>query len=393
MRRLPALGLLTGLLLLPLAVSAETLGEMESRLDLRQSSDQGQATFVGKSARLTAWQQMENLKAGKGWGIVREKDKGGSAGWLAKPMHDGAVVASFPNSQDTAYVWLKPAGAATFLAHRTNGSRLEDGIATPYVSLRAQRYGIDSQYMPYVVLGTYDGNGRLALTRFADGSTETVAYDAEGNKVRETDRAGREMRYAYDALNRLVRTEWPNGDSESSTYDAVGQLVASTDARGRTTTYAYDAAGRQVAVTDAQGRVTSYTHDANGNVLTMTSPRGKVTRYEYDKVNRRTATTLPNGRVLTVSYDAMGRKTAETLPSGRMVRYGYDALGRLTSVTDHLNRVTRYTYDEAGNKLTQTDAKGLVTRWTYDALNRVTSRTLPDGTSETYTPDAATGGQ
>ncbi len=27
------------------------------------------------------------------------------------------------------------------------------------------------------------------------------------------------------------------------------------------------------------------------------------------------------------------------------------------------------------------------------ALNRVTSRTLPDGTSETYTPDAATGGQ
>lgn len=39
------------------------------------------------------------------------------------------------------------------------------------------------------------------------------------------------------------------------------------------------------------------------------------------------------------------------------------------------------------------DAGGLVTRWTYDALNRVTSRTLPDGTSETYTPDAATGGQ
>lgn len=195
MRRLPALGLLTGLLLFPLSISAETLGEMESRLDLRQSSDQGQATFVGKSARLTAWQQMENLKAGKGWGIVREKDKGGSAGWLAKPMHDGAVVASFPNSQDTAYVWLKPAGAATFLAHRTNGSRLEDGIATPYVSLRAQRYGIDSQYMPYVVLGTHAAP--------ADEAADVDFVDARSNQVLLTVpkvKAGTRPLYKYDAL-------------------------------------------------------------------------------------------------------------------------------------------------------------------------------------------------
>lgn len=195
MRRLPALGLLTGLLLFPLSISAESLGEMESRLDLRQSSDQDQATFVGKSARLTVWQQLENIKAGKGWGIVREKERGGSAGWLAKPMHDGAVVASFPNSQDTAYVWLKPAGAATFLAHRSNGSRLEDGIATPYVSLRAQRYGIDNQHMPYVVLGTHAAPaGEAADVDFVDARSNKVLLTVP--KVK----AGTRPLHKYDAL-------------------------------------------------------------------------------------------------------------------------------------------------------------------------------------------------
>ena len=195
MRRLPALGLLTGLLLWPLAVSAETLGEMESRLDLRQSSDQGQATFVGKSARLTAWQQMANIKAGKGWGIVREKDSGGSAGWLAKPMHDGAVVASFPNSQDNAYVWLKPAGAATFFAHRTNGSRLEEGISTPYVSLRGERYAIDNRHLPYVVLGTHAAPaGEAADVDFVDARSNQVLLTVP--KVK----AGTRPLYQYDAL-------------------------------------------------------------------------------------------------------------------------------------------------------------------------------------------------
>lgn len=69
MTRLHPFCLLAGLALLPNPVAAATLSEMESELDLRRPADQMQSTFVGKEVRLSAWQQMENVKAGKGWGI------------------------------------------------------------------------------------------------------------------------------------------------------------------------------------------------------------------------------------------------------------------------------------------------------------------------------------
>lgn len=75
MCRLQIIDLTACLALAPLPLVDTTLSEMESDLDLRPT-DRMQSTFAGKEVRLPAWQQMENVKAGKGWGIVRKANRG-----------------------------------------------------------------------------------------------------------------------------------------------------------------------------------------------------------------------------------------------------------------------------------------------------------------------------
>ena len=52
--------------------------------------------------------------------------------------------------------------------------------------------------------------------------------------------------YHYDALGNLLQTAAPLGRTTSSTYDANGNKLSDTDARGNTTTYMYDALNRLI---------------------------------------------------------------------------------------------------------------------------------------------------
>lgn len=221
MTRLYPFCLLAGLALLPYPVAAATLSEMESQLDLRRPADQMQSTFVGKEVRLTAWQQMENVKAGKGWGIVREKKIGSGAGWLAKPVHDGAVVARFPHPRERAYVWLKQAGAATYQAYETNGNRLGDAIPTPYATVRAELFDQGIELLPYVVLGTHAA---------AVGDPADVdIVDARDNRVLLTVpkvKAGTRPLYKHDAL------AFEHGDTTGGFSLVTTGLVTPEAARG-----------------------------------------------------------------------------------------------------------------------------------------------------------------
>ncbi|MFO1495877.1 MAG: RHS repeat-associated core domain-containing protein [Lysobacterales bacterium] len=252
---------------------------------------------------------------------------------------------------------------------------------------------------------------------------ESTSYDAEGNVIAQTDRAGRTTKMVYDAANRLVETILPDAtpgtDADNprtrSEYDAAGQLLASIDELGQRTEYRYDAAGRQVQVIDALGQTMSTEYDAAGQRVAVTDALGRTTRFVYDAAGRLTETVHPdttpgdadNPRTRTV-FDAVGRKVAETDEMGRITRYTYDTLGRLTQVIlpnpatganpELVNGqtpansgalVTRYDYDEQGNKTAQTDAEGRITRWAYDRQGRQLSRTLPLGQVESFVYDSA----
>jgi len=231
-----------------------------------------------------------------------------------------------------------------------------------------------------------------------------MAYDANGNVITQTDRAGRVTQMTYDRANRLIETIYPDDTASTadnprtrSVYNAGGQLIESIDEKGNRTRYEYDDAGRQIKtiqapVGAAAAAIQTTEYDATGRRTRSIDANGGITTYTYDAGGRLTETQADNGSETTREYDRAGRKTAEINAEGERSEFAYDALGRLTEVRQFIagrTLTTRYAFDEVGNKISQTDALGRVTRWEFDAMGREIARVLPGGQRETKRYNAA----
>ena len=60
-------------------------------------------------------------------------------------------------------------------------------------------------------------------------------------------------------------------------YDALGRQIANTDGRGNTTHTEYNAFGQRSASIDALGNRTSYAYDQFGNLAAVTNALGNAT--------------------------------------------------------------------------------------------------------------------
>jgi YD repeat-containing protein len=253
----------------------------------------------------------------------------------------------------------------------------------------------------------YDGNGRLieksVSSDFYDYVTVDYQYDFDGN-LTSTSTSGRLVEESHDGSN-----------------DDPSQVYIETQAQ-------YDRLGNKVEETDAAGRTTFHAYDTRGNVMFDIDPDGYVTQYSYDAENRLVATTRyaepidttaislsdsnylatsyiayllepsTDDRTLQVSYDVYGNKVQVTEPQTTYVkadgtsatgtpttRYTYNAAGQVTSesvltqgTADGPDAVwsTTYTYyDAAGRKAETVDPMGYVTTWTYDTTGQVLSTT------------------
>ncbi|WP_168121766.1 hypothetical protein [Paenibacillus sp. HB172176] len=273
----------------------------------------------------------------------------------------------------------------------------------------------------------------------------SYTYDVLGNRTKETDARGNEVRYAYDALKQLTSVTRSYGDEDVSrtyAYDENGNRISETDERGYVTSYVYDAMNRVLSVTDPEGGQLAYAYDLAGNKLSETNALGHAMSYAYDALNRLVTVKDPYDAVVKQNlYDAMariikeidaqgyasaatdeerygeqyvydlaGRMTAktdregyettyrynpagdlvtETNPMGETYTYDYDSAGRLITVTDPLNVETAYSYDLAGNKLDMTDGRGKVTRYAYGSFGLLLSMTNADGSKTSYRYDLA----
>jgi YD repeat-containing protein len=97
------------------------------------------------------------------------------------------------------------------------------------------------------------------------GDFSGVPLNAEGQKIKYIDRAGRETQYAYDELGRLIKTTYPDGAFTTTTYDAIGQVIAVSDERNNVTHFEYDAAGHRIKIKNALNEETTYSYDQAGN--------------------------------------------------------------------------------------------------------------------------------
>ncbi|QQQ00958.1 RHS repeat-associated core domain-containing protein [Lysobacter enzymogenes] len=270
----------------------------------------------------------------------------------------------------------------------------------------------------------YDGAGRIARTRDANGLITDLEYHPQGwpvaLKVRGADDS-RETddlitRLAYEPTGAVKKISLPDGSSAEYKYGAQHLLTEIIDQDGNRVRYtlnkfgdrekeeilradgtvlakssrAYDRLGQLQSVTDAYGRVARYGmvngklhqyRDALWNANAINWKRDRL--YTYDALGQLTQERALSGQYnLQVDtfyeYDALGQLAKVTDPKGLATVYTRNALGDLLQLSSPDTGVSTQTYDAAGNLKTATDAKGIVTRYGYDALGRMVSTQYGD---------------
>ncbi|GIO14791.1 hypothetical protein J19TS2_43460 [Cohnella xylanilytica] len=247
----------------------------------------------------------------------------------------------------------------------------------------------------------YDEMNRLIqMSRQLNGSETNVryAYDKSGNRVSMTNELGYTTQFEFDGMNHLVSKTDAEGKVTSSEYDLAGNMVAEVDSLGNRITYAYDKLNRLIMKTDANKVVVGrYVYDEDGHQVKSIDAKGYASGstdyqrygevYSYDLAGRLTSATDREGHKTTYRYNVAGEKVSETNALNKTYTYEYDKAGRLTRVTDPIGTSVVYSYDLAGNKLDMTDGRGKLTAYRYGSFGTLIETTNPDRKSTSYRYD------
>lgn len=230
---------------------------------------------------------------------------------------------------------------------------------------------------------TYNARGQVLTAVNPTGGTTTYSYDAAGNLASRRDADTGTTTFAYDQFSRLTNVVHPDAATMRMTWDANDRLAATTDERGNTTTYTYDHNGNVVRITDALGNSTGFAYDARDRMIRSTNRLGQVTSRAYGPLDQLLAVTNRNGHVTTFNYDARRRLTATTDPGGKTWSMGYDHEDIPLTTANPLGQTTASGTDRLGYPVTATNALGHVNRVIRDAMRRVTATV--DGLNRTNT--------
>jgi|GEM_PF-1247577 len=277
------------------------------------------------------------------------------------------------------------------------------------------------------------------------GSTVVYTYDANGNRISETDSLNNKIERVYDTATNTLRTETRYLDGGTSTpvttryaYDSKNHLRYVVSAEGYVTQYVYNSLGQQTSVIEYAGTVynvasltpttqiatatldtwatstadkvnakrTDTTYNFRGQVATVTSfskllstglgdtgAERSITNYTYDQagrlLNRQIATSTTSSVIYATEsfvYDGLGRVTASTDFASNSVSTVYNDASGSTVVTNNATGLIRTsTYNLAGELVSYGESGGSgSTSYAYDADGRLRSVTDPLG-RVTYT--------
>lgn len=201
-------------------------------------------------------------------------------------------------------------------------------------------------------------------------SHEDWTYDAVGNVVTYTTRAGQVKTCTYDARDRDVLCDWSDSTPDvSRLYDAAGRLIT-IDNGSSILSYTYDAANQMLAETQniigapLGAKTFNYTYDADGNRATLAYPDGKEIAYHYTARNQVGSIDYDGAPpMVDYGYDLSGKRVSKTLENGASAAYTYDDAGRLQVVNHSLNIngapsniVYTYGLNSVGNRTDRTEA-------------------------------------
>lgn len=152
-------------------------------------------------------------------------------------------------------------------------------------------------------------NRRISVTDRVGNVTSLSYHSPTGYIASITDAFGNTTSHSYTAEVQDVftyynhtGTSYADGTSETFTYDANGNVLSHKAQDGSVTTIAYDASGRPLTSVNPNKAVTSYTWNPDSTIATRIDPLGNQTAYAYDSLKRLIKITDPNSGVSTFSY-------------------------------------------------------------------------------------------
>jgi RHS repeat-associated protein len=298
---------------------------------------------------------------------------------------------------------------------------------------------------------TYDSHGRIA-TLAENGNANLVAYSYDQGTISQTDSLGNTVYSYLDQYNDVVKYVDPLGNVVTgvlndnlqlttltlpgnliytANYDALGNAISVIDPLGSQTRATYTANSELTELTDPRGTTTNYVYDALSNLTNIVYPHGTSDRYDYDALSNVSVYTRPDSNAIHLTYNQHGFITSATLPDSTSYQFAYDGRDNLISATDatatmtfdydtadRLVRVTypssnyvgyaynslgqriqmqtltgytvNYRYDTLGRLAGLTDASdNLIVSYTYDVVGRLAGQQNGNGTSTSYSYDAA----
>lgn len=219
----------------------------------------------------------------------------------------------------------------------------------------------------------YDALDRM-IRKSASGRTLlALAYDGNGNKIRQTDVAGKVTEFVYSPLDLLTEV-WDDGHRLAAyEYNADGTIRAESHGPIQRQ-FQYDLDKNLTGLLVQSGgellAENQYLYDGNGN-RTLKRQLGGDTLYHYDPLNQLKKVEYPS-YTEELFYDKAGNRTRR-IASGVEELYQYDPRNRLTAFTKG-GVTTMFQYDHAGNLLADDKA-----RYSYDAFNRTEKVETFDG--------------
>ncbi len=241
---------------------------------------------------------------------------------------------------------------------------------------------------------TYDGAGRRKTFQYPDSSQEGYGYDAAGNMVSYTNRAGAVRTATFNNRNRETAASWSDGTpGVTAAYDAVGRVLSVSNSVAAST-FAYDVANQllseSITINGLSGAKTvAYTYDADGNRATLTDPNGSVITYSYTGRGQ-VASIVADGPppMASFTYDAAGNRASRTLENGITSTYTYNAAGRLTALSHGAGvEELTYTYDVLNRRTGETRSSAPARAFDYDLVGQLTAVNQSGGNA-TFAYDA-----
>ncbi len=248
----------------------------------------------------------------------------------------------------------------------------------------------------------YDAEGRLVRKTDRNGVTVEFGYNLYGaplfKKVKDgalgdfyeytpegllkcAISAGMRYAYEYDALDRMIRKSASGRTLLALAYDGNGNKVRQTDVAGKVTEFVYSPLDLLTEVWDDGHRLAAYEYNADGTI--RAESHGPVQRqFQYDLDKNLTGLLVHSGGELLAEnqylYDGNGNRTLKRQLGGDTL-YHYDPLNQLKKV-EYPSYTEELFYDKAGNR-TRRIASGVEELYQYDPRNRLTAYTKGDVTT------------